>query len=292
MSPKRALGFVLFWIATAIAFGVTLYYWGSEITARLYPDHPFNGPELAAEFFTCYVIEWSLSVDNLFVFLMVFHSFGIERKHQRRALNWGIIGAVVLRMVFILLGLGLVTLFEPVMYVFGAILIYSGYQMMFKPEEEKDVRDNKVVKWVQKFIPITPEFHGDKFFVKHKTGLLATPLFLALVVIETFDVVFAVDSIPAAFAISRHPMVIFSANVFAILGLRSLYFILEHANNLFRFLRFGVAIVLAFVGVKMLIAHYFKIPTLLSLSVVMGVLFLSIMLSIFLKPKSESKPTE
>lgn len=274
MSPKKAILWVGFWFLLAMGFAAGLYKWGGE--------------QLGSEFITCYIIEWSLSVDNLFVFLMIFQSLGIESKYQKRTLQWGIIGAVVSRLVFILLGLGLVTLFEPVMYVFGAILIYSAWKMIAEQDEEIDIQEKRSVKWVKKYLPLTSEIEGDRFFVRKATGLVATPLFLALVVIDIFDLIFAIDSIPAAFAISRHPLVIFSANTFAIMGLRSLYFLLEHANRAFRFLKFGVALVLGFVGVKMLIAHYVKIETTLSLILVVGTLALSIVVSLLMPAKMKS----
>ncbi len=239
----------------------------------------FKGPTIGMEFLTCYLIEWSLSIDNLFVFIMIFQAFGIEPKSQKRALQWGIIGAIVSRLVFIVIGLGIVSLFEPVMYLFGAILIYSAYKMIFVVEEEIDIMDNKIIKFVRRFIPITKELDGHKFFVRKSDGIMATPLFLTLVVIEIFDLMFAIDSIPAAFAISRHALVILSANIFAILGLRSLYFLLAHANNIFVYLRYGIGFVLAFVGVKMLINHYYKIDIFVSLSIVIGTLAISIALS-------------
>ncbi len=269
MSPKRALKWVLIWVLVAMGFAALLFRWGGP-----------NAQQLGTEFLTCYIIEWTLSVDNLFVFLMIFRAFGVDHQHQRRALQWGIIGAIVSRMVFILIGLGLVTLFEPVMYVFGLILLYSGYQMAFKEETEEDFKENRYVRWVQRFLPVTHEVHGDRFFVRKPTGLLATPLFLVLVVIDIFDLMFAVDSIPAAFAISRHPMVILSANAFAIMGLRSLYFLLEHANRVFKYLKYGVALVLTFVGLKMLSAHFLKIETSLSLVIVVGTLGISILVSL------------
>jgi len=285
MSPKRALGWVIFWISLALGFGALLW----KLDGVEFRGMHIGGPEIAAEFITCYIIEWSLSVDNLFVFLMVFHSFGIQPKCQRKALWWGIMGAVVLRFVFILLGIGLVTMFESVLYIFGAILIYSGYKMLFKPEKEEDIRENRIVKFVQRFMPISHEQNCENFFVRTTAGLKATQLLLVVVVIEMFDVVFAIDSIPAAFAISRHPFVIFSANVFAIMGLRSLYFVLEHANKMFRFLRIGVAFILAFVGFKMIFAHFYKIPIVLSLSIVLGTLLLSILISLFIPEKNPGK---
>lgn len=278
MSPRRALSWVIGWIVAALLFARGIRH--------------FLGSQLAAEFITCYVIEWTLSVDNLFVFLMVFRAFGVDPRYQRRALNWGIMGAMVARLVFILIGLGLVSIFEPVIYVFGLILVYSAYRMAVGKDEATDIRENRFVKLLQRYLPVANEYHSDRFFVRRRTKMVATPLLLVLVVIETFDLVFAVDSVPAAFAISRNPFVIFSANCFAICGLRSLYFVLAHAERIFRFLRFGVAIVLAFVGFKMLSGHFIKIDTNLSLIVVLSVLILSILLSLAFGPRSRGKASD
>jgi len=267
MAPKRAFLWVIGWFSLAMLFAGGLFYW--------------KGNTMGMEFLTCYLIEWTLSVDNLFVFLMIFEAFSVDPHRQLRALEWGIIGAMIMRLVFIFLGVALVGLFEPILYVFGAILIYSAYKMAFKGEEQLDVSQNRFVKLVKKWFPITEGFEGDKFYIRRKGGVIATPMLLVLVAIETSDVMFAVDSIPAAFAISRHPLIIFSANIFAILGLRSLYFLLAHADRIFRFLRYGVAFVLAFVGVKMLIVHYYKIDIYLSLALVLSSLLLSILISLF-----------
>jgi tellurite resistance protein TerC len=266
------------WIAAALLFALGI--------------RQFLGSQLATEFLTCYVIEWTLSVDNLFVFLMVFRAFGVAPRYQRRALNWGIAGAVVLRLLFILAGLGLVSLFEPVIYVFGLILIYSAYRMAIERDAVTDLRENRYIKLLQRYLPVADEYHSDRFFVRRSSGMTATPLFLVLVVIESFDVIFAVDSIPAAFGISRHPFVIFSANCFAIGGLRSLYFVLAHAERIFRFLKYGVAMVLAFVGLKMLSGHFVKIDTVLSLIVVLSILILAILLSWAFNPKARGKASD
>ena len=262
------------WIAAALLFAVGIRH--------------FLGGPLAAEFLACYVIEWTLSVDDLFVFLMIFRAFGVEPRHQRRTLNWGIIGAIVLRLNFILIGLSLVSLFEPVLYVFGVILLYSAYRMAIEKDEATDIRENRFVKLLQRYLPVASEYHSDRFFVQRHAKMVATPLLLVLVVIEAFDVVFAIDSVPAAFAISRSPFVIFSANCFAIFGLRSLYFLLAGADRVFGFLKYGVAIVLAFVGFKMLAAHFVKIDAHLSLLVVLSILTLSILLSLAFSPRARA----
>lgn len=271
MTPKRSLLWVVIWVLTAVMFSLGVrYYLGSN--AQL-------------EFLTCYAIEWSLSMDNLFVFLMIFTSFGMDGHRQLRALRWGIIGAIVLRFVFIVLGVTLVSLFEPILYIFGAFLIYSAYKMAFGGEGENNVRENRFVKLVRKRMPVTKGFVGDKFFIRKRKTLIATPMFLVLVAIESSDVMFAVDSIPAAFAITRNPYIIFFSNMFAIMGLRSLYFLLAHADKSFGYLKYGVSLVLAFVGAKMLAAHYFHISGLISLCIVLGLLVVSILASILVRKK-------
>ncbi|NQU05277.1 MAG: TerC/Alx family metal homeostasis membrane protein [Calditrichaeota bacterium] len=268
MPPKRALAWVIFWISTAFGFSWLVLH--------------FFGRHHQIEFITCYVVEWSLSLDNLFVFLMIFNSFGVTPHQQVRALRWGIIGAMILRMIFIFLGVTLVGLFEPILYVFGLILIYSAYKMALSKseEEEKDVKQNKLVKLVRRKFPVTEDFVGDKFFIRREGAIIATPMLLVLVAIESSDVMFAVDSIPAAFAITREPMIIYSANVFAILGLRSLYFLLAHADKMFVYLKYGVAIILGFVGFKMLTAHYIHFNEYVSLSIILGLLAGSVIISL------------
>lgn len=265
MSPKRALVMVIVWFAVAMIFTAGVYH--------------YKGSVMGMEFLTCYLIEWTLSIDNLFVFLLIFQTFGVDSHRQLRVLQWGIIGAVIMRLIFISLGVVLVTIFEPILYVFGLILIYSAYKMLGSEMEQIDFKQNKLVRLIRKWFPITDGFIGDRFFVKHIDGLMATPMLLVLVAIESSDLMFAIDSIPAAFAITKNPLIIFSANIFAILGLRSLYFLLAHADKMFVYLRYGIAFILAFVGVKMLINHYYKIDIYLSLTVVMGALILSILLS-------------
>jgi tellurite resistance protein TerC len=288
MPPKKALRWVVIWFLAAMAFAAGLILLGDR---KIYIDflnlNLHWEKALGFEFLTCYIIEWTLSIDNLFVFLMIFEAFGVDPHRQLRALKWGIIGAIVMRLVFIFVGVTVVSLFEPILYIFGLILIWSAYKMAFKEEEEVDVKESWLVKKVQKLVPMTGDFVGSKFFVRGPGGMMATPMLLVLVAIESSDVMFAVDSIPAAFAISKHPFVIFSANIFAILGLRSLYFLLAHAEKMFAYLRVGVAIVLAFIGVKMLVAHYLHIDTLLSLSIVIGTILISILLSWIIPKRGE-----
>lgn len=272
MPPKRALLWVVFWISTAIGFSFLIL-------------HSY-GRQYQIEFLTCYAVEWSLSLDNLFVFLMIFGAFGVSSSLQLRALRWGIIGAMVLRMIFIFLGVTLVGLFEPILYFFGALLIYSAYKMAFNKGKKSDVSENKLIKLMRKKFPITEGFVDDKFFIRRQGMLFATPMLLVLIAIESSDVMFAIDSIPAAFAITREPMIIYTANVFAILGLRSLYFLLAHAERMFSYLKYGVALILMFVGFKMLTAHFIHFNEYLSLGIILFSLVVSVIMSLVF---SESK---
>lgn len=274
MEPKKALKWVIFWISIALAFNAGVYY--------------FLGQQKAIEFLTGYIIEESLSVDNLFVFLVLFKYFKIPFHAQRRILNWGIVGVIILRGVFILLGSALISNFGFVLYFFGAILIYSGYQMAFGEEKEIHPENNKVLKLFKRFYKVTTEYHGEHFFIK-KDGLhYATPLFVCLLVIESTDLVFAIDSIPAIFAITTDPFIVFSSNILAVLGLRSMYFLLSAVADKFEFVKKGVGIILVYVGVKMLlpiINSAWHIPVYVSLIVILAVLAFSVLISIILNKK-------
>lgn len=269
MSPKRSLFWVGVWVSLALLVTAGIFKWYGR-------DH-------GLEFLTCYLIEWTLSVDNLFVFLMIFRTFGVDSHHQLRALEWGIAGAIVFRLTFILLGLALVRLFEPVLYIFGAILIWSGVKMALQKEKAVNVQENALVKWLTRRFRFTDNFVGDRFFIRQNGVLFATPMVMVVGAIESADIMFAVDSIPAAFAITRNPWIIFFANIFAILGLRSLYFLLAHADQRFALLRYGVAIILTFVGVKMMIHDLVKFPSSLSLGFVLLILASSVILSLLIK---------
>lgn len=269
MSPKRSLFWVGVWVSLALLVTAGIFKWYGR-------DH-------GLEFLTCYLIEWTLSVDNLFVFLMIFRTFGVDSHHQLRALEWGIAGAIVFRLTFILLGLALVRLFEPVLYIFGAILIWSGVKMALQKDKAVNVQENALVKWLTRRFRFTDNFVGDRFFIRQNGVLFATPMVMVVGAIESADIMFAVDSIPAAFAITRNPWIIFFANIFAILGLRSLYFLLAHADQRFALLRYGVAIILTFVGVKMMIHDLVKFPSSLSLGFVLLILASSVILSLLIK---------
>jgi tellurite resistance protein TerC len=274
VSLREALAWSCVWVSLALLFGIGIYF--------------FRGGEKALEFLTGYVIEWSLSVDNLFVFLVIFSYFAVPSMYQHRVLFWGILGALVLRAIFIATGAALLANFHWMIYVFGGFLIFTGIKLLFVGEEKIEPEKNPAVRLVRRFINVTPEYHGQQFFIRKDGSLWATPLFLVLVVVETTDVIFAVDSIPAIFAITLDPFIVYTSNVFAILGLRALFFLLAGVMEMFRYLRVGLAFVLCFVGAKMLIAEFYKVPIGISLGVVGGILLISILASV-LKQHQEDK---
>ncbi len=268
---KSSLMWSGIWISTALIFNLIILFFLED------------GKIKAVEFLAGYLIEKSLSVDNLFVFLMIFSVMGISEEHQPHVLKWGIISAIVLRIIFILAGVTLIKLFHPIIYVFGLILLFAAYKMAFGSEVKIDLKKNIVIKFVSKHFNILTEYHGDKFFITRNSIRYITPPFLALLLIESADIVFAVDSIPAVIAITHDPFIIITSNIFAILGLRALYFALKNVVDLFVFLKYGVAAILAYVGVKMLIADFYKIPTSLSLGIIILCLAASIILSLMKK---------
>ena len=257
VSIKEALKMTGVWIGVSLVF-----------CAGIYLLYPVETHEKAMEFLAGYLIEKSLSMDNLFVFLMLFSFFGVERKYQHEVLFWGIFGALVLRSIFIFAGAAMVEQFEWVLGLFGLFLLYTGSKMFSHSEEaESDPSQNIIVRLFKKFFPVTDQMHGEKFFIKQGTKRLATPLFIALIVIETTDVAFAVDSIPAVFSVSRDPFIVLTSNIFAILGLRALYFALAAVAKYFTYLKYGLGVILSFVGVKMLLElRDIEIPTTISLS--------------------------
>ena len=261
ISAKAAIRNTLFFVAMGGLFAAYLAWeFGS-------------GPAL--EFVTGYVIEYALSVDNLFVFLVIFTYFAVPAEHQHRVLFWGILGAILLRGVFIVAGAALLTKFAWMIFVFGAFLVYTGVKLLFTGDESIDPSKNPLLLLCQRFLPVTSEYHGARFFVR-QTGenlgkLVATPLFLVLVVVDVIDVVFAVDSIPAIFAVTRDPFIVFSSNIFAVLGLRSLYFLLADLMGKFHYLKYGLGLVLAFVGLKMLLSEWWHMPIALSLCVILAI---------------------
>ena len=266
---REALASTLVWVGLAFAFNACVWY--------------FLGKVKALEFLTGYIIEESLSVDNLFVFIMIFSYFRVSRAHQPKILKWGILGALVMRGVFILVGIGLLERFHWMMYLFGGILVYTGVKMAFKGEGKVEPEKNLLVRLVRRLVPITKRTSGDRFFLKRRGILAATPLLLTLIVVESSDLIFAVDSIPAVLAVTHDPFIVYSSNVFAIMGLRSLYYLLAHVMEMFVYLKLGVSGILAFVGVKMLLADLVQIPLHLSLGVIVGTLAISILASTFVK---------
>jgi tellurite resistance protein TerC len=270
VKTKEALIWCAIWVSLALLFNVGVYH--------------YKGGQAGIEFLTGYVIELSLSLDNLFVFLLIFSFFRVPKHHQHTVLYWGILGALVMRAMMIMTGIALINKFHWIIYVFGAFLVFTGVKMFFTGDQEIHPEKNPVIKLAKKIFPVTHEFHEGHFFVRLKGRLLATPLFLVLLVIETTDLVFAVDSIPAILAITRDTFIVYTSNVFAILGLRSFYFALAGMFDKFRFLKVGLAIVLSYVGLKMLLSNFYKIPTVLSLTFIALTIGLSILIS-FLKPE-------
>ena len=271
VSIKEALQMTFVWIFVSLLFCAGIWF--------------YEGDNKAMEFLAGYLIEKSLSMDNLFVFLMLFSFFGVQRKYQHEVLFWGIFGALILRSIFIFAGAAMVQRFEWILGIFGAFLIYTGIKMFsHKDDESVDPSKNIFVKLFKKFFPVTDQMHEDKFFIIENGKRLATPLFIALLVIETTDVAFAVDSIPAVFSVSRDPFIVLTSNIFAILGLRALYFALAAIAKYFAYLKYGLGIILSFVGVKMLmeVFGFGKVPTGISLLIIFGVLVLSMGLSVIL----------
>ena len=288
VSVKEALKMTAVWIGVSLVF-----------CAGIYLFYPVESHEKAMEFLAGYLIEKSLSMDNLFVFLMLFSFFGVERKYQHEVLFWGIFGALVLRSIFIFAGAAMVERFEWVLGLFGLFLLYTGGKMFGHDDEQAtDPSKNIIVRWFKKLFPVTDQMHGEKFFIKDNMRWVATPLFVTLLVIETTDVAFAVDSIPAVFSVSRDPFIVLTSNIFAILGLRALYFALAAVAKYFKFLKYGLGIILIFVGIKMLLAMneyinaigswaglnmnmpHIEVPTPISLAIIFGVLLLSMLLSV------------
>jgi tellurite resistance protein TerC len=263
---REAMIWTLIWVSLAFAFNVWIYL--------------NMGPTKALEFFTGYLIEESLSVDNLFVFILIFTYFNVDKAHQPKILKWGIIGALVMRGIFILVGIGLIERFHWMVYVFGGLLLFTGIKMMFGSEQKIDPEKNPLVRLFGRLLPITKKMQGDRFFIREKGKLVATPLFLALLVVESSDVIFAVDSIPAVLAVTTDPFIVYTSNVFAIMGLRSLYYLLANIMAMFVYLKLGISFILAFVGVKMLIADIYPIPIYFSLGVIVGVLAIAIITSV------------
>ena len=273
---REALAWSAMWIGLAAAFAGVVFFW--------------QGRQVALEFVTGYVLELTLSVDNLFLFLVIFRYFSVPEQHQRRVLFWGVLGALLMRGFLILAGVGLIHRFHWILSSLGALLIYSGFRLGLTGEPQIDPATNSAVKVLRLWMPVTDDFQRDRFFVrgwKGNPGLYATPLLVVLAVIETTDLLFAVDSIPAVLAVTLNAFIAYTSNVFAILGLRSMYFAVSGLMKVFRFLHYGLALVLILVGLKMITADYFLVPTLVTLGVVGGVLLVAIAASIALPAKSQ-----
>ena len=274
ITVKNALAWTGVWITLAMGFNLFVYQ--------------YFGKQEAIEFFTGYVIEKSLSVDNIFVIIMIFSYFHVPNAYQHKVLFWGILGALVMRVIFIFAGIELIHRFHWLIYIFGAFLILTALRMIFAAEEKLRPEKNPVVKLVRRIFRVTPAFEGDNFFVRRDAKLWATPLFVVVVLIETTDLIFAVDSIPAILAITDDPFIVYTSNVFAILGLRSLYFALSGIQNYFHYLKYGLASILAFVGVKMCIVDFYKIPVDVSLIVIVSILIVAVITSLVFPKKQDS----
>jgi tellurite resistance protein TerC len=282
---KEAVGWTIVWVSLAGLFALLLLQWGHLMTG----DHSRPNSQLSLEFLTGYLIEESLSVDNLFVFLLIFRYFKVPADQQHRVLFWGIIGALVMRAIFIIAGVSLIRRFHWITYIFGAFLVYVGVRLFFQKEDEHQMERSSLVRFFQKHMRFTKHYEGGKFWVMRDGVRYFTPLMLVLLVVEASDLIFATDSIPAILAITQDVFVVFTSNVFAILGLRSLYFALAGMMKTFHLLHYGLSVILTFIGVKMLGAHWFEIPTLAALGVIVGVLAISVAASLIFPPKAERR---
>jgi tellurite resistance protein TerC len=273
---KEALIWSAIWIALALLFNLGIYFW--------------RGPETAVEFLTGYLIERTLSVDNMFVFLLLFTYFRVSSVHQHKVLFWGILGALAIRMIFIIAGVAMIQRFHWIIYFFGAFLILTGIKMAWEKDKKIHPEKNPVIRLFRRFMPVTDHYEEGKFFVKKAGRYLATPLFIVLLVVETTDIIFAVDSIPAIFAITLDPFIVYTSNVFAMLGLRALYFALAGVMGLCSSLHYGFSAILLFLGSKMLLADIYKIPVGVALGVIAAILMICVIACIFLSPQVEIIP--
>lgn len=275
MTAKKHL--LKFLLITFIALVVNLAIWY------------YMGSESALEFLGGYIIELSLSVDNLFLFLLIFSSFGISAKHQKRVLTYGIFGAIILRFIFVILGIAVINRFTWVLYVFGILLIVSGFKIMFNKEDEISFENSKLIKFLKKIVPVTQELHDEKFFVKINNVIHATPLFAILFLIEGSDLLFAIDSIPAIFAITTNPFIVYASNILAILGLRNLYFLLEKLHSTFEYVKYGIGVILVFTGIKLGISFKYHIPVGISILIIIFVLVISVFFSVIITRKKKKQ---
>lgn len=274
---KEALGWVALWVSLAVLFGIGIWV--------------FAGSSHAVDFFSAYIVEESLSVDNLFVFLMLFTYFCVPREYRHRVLFWGIVGAILMRAAFIFGGIALINNFSWIIYVFGAFLVFTGIRMGMKKEGDPHPEANPVLRLLRRFLPMSHQYNGDKFFTVENGRRLATPLLAVLVAVETTDIIFAVDSIPAVLAITTDPFIVYTSNMFAIMGLRSMYFALEGFANRLYYLHYGLAAVLVFLGTKMLLSGIFHVPTFLSLLIITSILVIAVIASLKRPPQADT-PTD
>jgi len=270
---KEAIIWTSVWITLAMIFNILIYF--------------DMGKTKALEFLTGYVIEYSLSVDNIFVFILIFSYFKVNEKYQHKVLFWGIVGALFMRAIFIFAGVALINKFHWIIYIFGGFLIVTGIRMLFHGDPQVDPEKNPVVRFFKKIFPVTHTMHEDKFFIRQNYKTYATPLFLCLLIIETSDLIFAVDSIPAVLAITQDSFIVYTSNIFAIMGLRSLYFAVSGVMELFRYLKVGLALVLTFVGVKMCLSGFFEIPVIYSLGTILSILLISVIASVIIKKENQ-----
>lgn len=269
MKTRRHLLNLIFWISLSILFNIIIYYTRGETSA--------------IEYFGGYIVEMSLSLDNLFLFLMIFSSFRIQEEYQERILLYGVIGAMVLRLIFILLGVAMVNKFSFILSIFGVLLLLSGAKIFLREDDNIQFHDNLAVKILRRIMPITNVLHGNKFFVRQNKIIYATPLFIVLLIIEFSDIIFAIDSIPAIFSITTDTFIVYTSNIFAILGLRSMYYILEKMNNMFKFMKYGVGCILIFTGIKLVILFWkIEISVTNSVLIILSILLASILISLLL----------
>ncbi|MBK8245040.1 MAG: TerC family protein [Saprospiraceae bacterium] len=277
VSFKKSLLWTTVWIGLAMIFNLIVYQW--------------KGPDKAVEFLTGYLIELSLSVDNLFVFILIFGYFHVPTKYQHKILFWGIIGALIFRAIFIFAGVALLNQFHWMIYLFGGILVISGIKMLFQSDKKLEPEKNPILNLFKRFFPVAHHNEGSKFFIKQAGKWFATPLFLVLILVETTDVIFAVDSVPAILAITTDTFIVFTSNAFAILGLRSLFFSLAGIIKLFRFLHYGLAGILIFIGLKMVLADVYKIPIMYALISVLSILVISVLASLLIPANNNKTST-
>ena len=263
---KEALAWTTAWVLLALCFNAGIYI--------------YRGQEAAMQFLTAYLLEESLSVDNLFVFLLIFSYFKVPARYQHGVLFWGILGVLIMRGAFIYLGVALVHRFEWIMYIFGAMLVLTGIKLAFEKDKHVELEHNPILKFFRRIFPVSKDYEGAKFFVRQDSRILVTPLFIILMFLNTVDLIFAMDSIPAVIAISQDVFIVFTSNIFAILGLRSLYFVISNIMELFHHLHYGLSLILVFIGIKMLIMDFYKIPTSASLAFILVTLIISIIASI------------